>query len=167
MSYTELTSKEQKTAAFLNWVWIIMILLAMGGFFWRGVGNYSIYAQGYDRSVAVIGNATGNRSGPFYLRIRMDSENFPGISSETIDRAKAKNLEKWLQVSPRVYDAIKAGDYINVEYAEHKERLYARYADNRMPDWMYFIFSLLCFLLLRKTMGWEFPMQYFGRRKFP
>ena len=106
MNYTELTNKEQKAMMFLNWVWIIMILLAMLAFFWRGVGNYSIYAQGYDRSVAVIGNATGNRSGPFYLRIRMDSENFPGISSETIDRAKEENLEKWLQVSPRVYDAV-------------------------------------------------------------
>jgi len=159
---------EQKTATFLNCIWIVIILFAMGAFFWRGVGNYSIYAQGYDRSVAVIGNGTGgSRTGPFYLRIRMDSESFPGISSETIIKAKAKNLEKWLRVSPRVYDAVKAGDYINVEYAERKGKLYVRYADNRMPDWMYFIFSFLCFLLLRHIRGWEFPMQYFGRRKFP
>ena len=162
---------ELKMTIFFNWVITIMLGLAVLMFLHRGIKNYSIYAQAYDRSVAVSGNAKANNYNDdvefFYLRVKTTAENFPAISSKTIEKEKEKNLEQWVHVSPRVYDAVKAGDYITVEYAERKGQLYVRYADNRMPDWFYFIISFLCFLFLRHVRGWEFPMQYFHPRKYP
>lgn len=163
---TPLTSKERKNISYLNWIMGVLVTFASFAFVYKGVSNYQIYSNAYERPVSVVGNAKGEgKSGPFYLRVRIDAENFPAISSQTLLQAKQTHPEKWVRVSQRLHDTIRAGEHINIEYTEKDRTLYVRYADNHMPDWMYFVLSILSFLFLRHLMGWQFPMQYFRPRK--
>jgi len=122
------------------------------------------YANSFERSVIISGKevsaSSNNRPSIFdsyMLTVKLLPENFPAVSVETLSNTKTKARDKKIKVSSRYYDSVKRGDQINIEYAERGGKLYARHADNYMPNWLYYVFSFLSFLMLI----------YIRRRKYP
>ena len=122
------------------------------------------YANSFERSMIISGKevsaSSNNRPSVFdsyMLTVKLLPENFPAVSTGTLSNAKQKGRDKKIKVSSRYYDSVKRGDQINIEYAERGGKLYARHADNYMPNWLYYFFSFLSLLLLMNIRGRKNP----------
>ena len=134
----------------MSWVVGILLFAAMIILPIIGMKKAYIYANSFERSVAVSGKeaeALSSRSVRYMLKIKATGENFPGVTSEALENI---GRVETIVVSPRYYDSIKSGDLINIEYAQRGSKLYVRHAEHHMPSWLYYIFSLLCLMGLMK-----------------